>query len=185
MSISTPSRNPPGVNAFTRWFCVLILVVFCAGGAAALVNGWKRRGTNSDTASWPTAEGTVERGWVKSIETKTGSNSGKERRGEIQEVMIDYTFTAEGQTIRATSPGPSQCGEEGGKVEAQAIADSFVPGRKIDVFYKPGEPQESRLRRVEVSSSAWLFWAIGGGLTIPATLVGIWWMVFRYERGKG
>jgi hypothetical protein len=184
MSTSAPSRNPPGVIAFTRWFCVLIFAGFCAGGVAALRSGIEQRKMNSEAAYWPTAEGTVERGWVKTIQTKTGNKSGKERRGEMQEVMIDYTFSAEGQTIRATNPGPSQCGEDGGKVEAQAIADSFVPGRKIDVFYKPGEPKESRLRRVEVSSSAWLFLAIGGGLTIPATLVGICWMNFRYERRK-
>lgn len=182
MSNSAPSRNPSGVIAFTRWFCVLMFAGFCAGGVAALVSGLQERKTNSEAASWPTTEGTVERGWVKTIERKTGNQTANQYRGEMHEVMIDYTFTAEGQTISASSVGPSQCGEDGGKVEAQAIADSFVPGRKIDVFYKPGEPKESRLRRVEVSSSVWLFFAIGGAVTVPAALLGIWWMIFRYER---
>ena len=38
MSTTSAPQNPPGVIAFTRWFCVLMFAGFCAGGVAALVN---------------------------------------------------------------------------------------------------------------------------------------------------
>jgi hypothetical protein len=184
MTATAPPRNPPGVIAFTRWFCVAMFAGLCVGGVLAFFSGLEQRKLNTEAATWPIAEGTVTRGWVKTIQTKTGSKPGLEYRGEMQEVMIDYTFTAGGQSFSASSRGPRQVGEDEGKVVAQTIADSYVPGTSIPVHYKPDDPKISRLCIVEVSSSAWLWFAITGALTVPATLFGIWWMIFRFERRK-
>jgi hypothetical protein len=154
----------------------------CAGGVMALLHGLEQRNLNPDPATWPTAKGTVSRGWVKTSVMKVGNQPGPEYRNETHDVMVDYTFTARGQSFTASSIGPRQVTENEGRAEAQAIADSYVPGATIAVYYKPDRPTESRLRRVEVSSRAWLFFVLAGALTVPGALFGIWWMIFRYPR---
>jgi hypothetical protein len=183
--------TPPGANAnrgwiivFTRWFVVIMCAGFGAAGGFALWSGLKERKTNTEAASWPSAKGSVLRSWVRTVEGKSGKQPGPQYRSQMYDVMIEYSFTAEGQTITASSAAPRQIVDEEGRTAAQAIADSFVPGAAITVYYRPGNPRENRLQRVEVSSSVWLWWAVLGGITVLASLPAIWWMVCRFERQK-
>ncbi len=180
MSSPSTNANKGRVIAFTRWFIVLMCAGFVCGGAMSFWHGLRERRLNNEAAGWPAAEAQVLRGWVKTVETKTGNYN--QYRGQIYEVMVDFTFTIEGQTLNGSSPAPRQIGDEEGKIEAQAIADSFAPGSSLPVYYQPGNPKENRLRRIEVATHVWIWFAVLGGLMVPASLYGIWWMLCRFER---
>lgn len=179
MSSARPSANTPqgGAIAFARWAGVLACAGLAAGGAMALWHGLGERWQNTEAAGWPGAEAQVLRGWVKAPEKQP---DGTQRyRSQLHEVMVDYTFSVEGQSLTASSAAPRQIGDEEGMTAAQAIADSYAPGSTLPVYYQPGNPRVSRLCRVEISSHMWLWYAILGGAAVPVGLVGIWWMACR------
>jgi hypothetical protein len=176
---SEPSR---GFVASSRWLVVLMCAATSIGGALVFRHGLAERRLNHEATQWPEAEGRVERGWVKTTETRGGSSANRSYHNAFYEVMVDYTFAAENLVFAKTSPAPRQIGEDEGKTVAQSIADSYAPGTKITVFYRPGNPAESRLRRVEVNSIVWLWFAIAGGLTVFTSIGGGWWILHRFGR---
>jgi hypothetical protein len=156
---------------------------FLAGGVAAIRAGFGEWQLNRESASWPEVAGTVAKAWVKHRAVKTGNDPSQQDRSDMYEVFVDYTFTAEGKTLSKTSTSPQQTPDgENTQEAADDVAASFQPGEKIAVYYQPGNPDESRLKRVEVSSTAWLVLGVGGGSpAVLLSLVGIWYMLFRFQ----
>lgn len=176
---SEPSR---GFVASSRWLAVPFCIAAAVGGALVFRHGLAERLRNHEATQWPEAEGRVERGWVKTVETRGGSSANRSYHNAFYEVMVDYTFAAGNLVFAKTSPAPRQIGEDEGRTVAQSIADSYAPGTKITVFYRPGNPAESRLRRVEVSSNVWLWFAVAGGLIMFTSVGGGWWIFRRCGR---
>jgi hypothetical protein len=183
MTAPFTNANQGWIVGFTRWFTVLICVGLAVGGGYVCWNGWKKCRLNADSTEWPNAEGKVARAYVKTYDLKASTRPWVQQHSQRFEVMVDYTFSAEGQNVHATSNAPRQVSDDEGQTSAQTIADSYAPGSTITVYYQPGNPKQSRLRWVEVSSSGWMWlWLIGGGVMVLGSLVWMWWMVRRYER---
>lgn len=156
---------------------------FIAGGVAAVRAGFAEWQLNREAASWPEVPGKVDKAWVKTIQVKTGNDPAHAHKSEMYEVYVDYTFTAEGKTLSKSSTAPRQTPEGENTLEAaEEVADSFKPGATIAVYHQPGNPDESRLKRVEVSSTVWLVLGVGGGsLAVLLSVVGIWYMLARFK----
>jgi hypothetical protein len=182
---ASASRANRGVIAFTRWFSVVMFAGFAVAGGFAFWGGWQERSSNKESVEWPEASGRVSRAWVKTSDVKTSRNPGAQHQNERYEVMVDFSFTAEGQAVTNTALAPRQVAEDEGQAAAQTIADSLAPGTPITIYYKPGNPRQNRLRRVEVSPNTWMWVGlIGGSLVALVSLFGIWWMLSRFERPK-
>lgn len=166
-----PTRATPKPSAsivLPRWVIVLTLVLFGAGGGVAIWQGLALRRVNE----WPTAEGTVARSWIKVTE-KRAASPGVAARPEKHEVMVDYTFVVNGRSYSATDAAPRQIEEDEGETAAQAVADFFAPGSKIDVFYQLEDPGDNRLRRVEVLSNTWLMFVVFGAWFALGSAIGL------------
>ena len=171
-----PTRATPKPGAaivLPRWVIVLALLLFGAGGSVAIWQGIALRRVNE----WPTAEGTVARSWIKVTE-KRAAAPGVNPRPEIHEVMVDYTFVLHGHTYSNTGAAPRQIEEDEGETAAQAVADSFAPGSKIDVFYQLENPADNRLRRIEILSNTWLIFVVFGAWFALGSVIGIF-LTFR------
>ncbi len=179
-SSSTPTEGC--LIAFTRWFLVLLLGGLLAGGGVSLWHGLAEREKNTAAGNWPITEARVLRAWVKTSEFRATTTQGLPHRGKIYQVMVEYTYVVNGRMFSGRSLGPRQVLEDEGEIAAQAIADSYAPGSSLPVYYQPDKPSESRLCRVQVSSTTWQWFAVWGGLAIPPCLLGIWWLIWRYER---
>lgn len=184
MNPSGATTNQGCIVAFSRWCGVLMCLAFTVAGGAALWHGLDERQKNTAAQPWPVAEAKVLNARVKTIEPKTASKSGPQHRSTMYQVIIAYSYTVDGKIFSGIAPAPRQIADEEGASAAQAIADSFTAGSAITVYYRPERPAESRLSRVEVASSTWLWFAIGGGIAIPINLLGIWWLLTRFERTR-
>ena len=184
MNPSGATHDQGCVIAFSRWFGVLMCLGLAVAGGAALWHGVEERQIQSAAQIWPVVQAKVLNARVKSNEPKNGNKPGPQYRSVVYQVVIAYSYTVDGKIFSGTAPAPRQIADDEGASAAQAIADSYTAGSIVRAYYRPERPSESRLSRVEVASTMWLWFAIGGGLMIPASLLGIWWLFARFERPK-
>jgi|GEM_PF-5097898 len=184
MNPSGATTNQGCIIAFSRWFGVLLCLALAVAGGAALWHGLEERQKNPAGLQWPVAEAKVLNARVKTTEPKMANKPGEQHRSTMYQVTIAYSYTVDGKIFSGIAPAPRQIADEEGASAAQAIADSFTAGSAITVYYRPERPAESRLSRVETASHVWLGFAIGGGVTVLISLLGIWWLLMRFERAR-
>lgn len=137
----------------------IIIVLFIAGGLAAVVWGAILLARSRRARAWPAAEGRIEVAEPSAPENDLLP-------------LIEYSYTVDGKTYRGRLVFPA-----GTFPQTPEFAASYVKkypvGSMVTVYYNPAAPEESVLERGDQGGD-WLVLASG----IGAVILGLIMLVF-------
>jgi hypothetical protein len=136
-SIFRHTRMSTDENRKSPATLIVGLIVLAIGLGLVWINAYDiYRGAASK--SWPSVKGTVQSSKVKRID-----RAGKPDRFETN---IRYTYQVDGRTY---SSSRIKFGERmSTRMEVEPVVAKYPRGTEVDVFYKPGAPEEAVLETV-------------------------------------
>jgi hypothetical protein len=146
-------------SSLMTWLFPLCLGgIFAAVGIGLVVFGLRERKKAKATETWPTANGSILSSRLDQ-QTRTERNQGRTYTRTSYTPIIEYTYTAGGQTYQGSRifPDASMSYDHG---TAQGIVNRYQPGAPVAVHYDPGDPAQAVLETKAKGGN--LFLILGG-----------------------
>ena len=146
-------------STLITWLIPLCLGgIFAAIGIGLIVFGLRERKKAKATETWPTTSGTILSARLDQ-QTRTERDQGRTYTRTSYAPIIEYTYTAGGQTHQGSRifPGASMSYDHG---TAQNIVNRYQPGAAVAVHYDPGDPAQAVLETKTKGGN--LFLILGG-----------------------
>ena len=163
MNASTNGEMPA---AFRWMFCLgfmFIGLVFLLLGGYELLQGWK-------TKDWPAAPGKILSSQVQSGNSNSHGPARTTGTGSRRRYSVDvrYRYEVDGQKFEGSRLRFGNVSYKK-RSKAQKETDRFLPGKEVEVFYDPANPQSSVL--IKGSGLSWLAVGLGGTMFILGLVV--------------
>jgi hypothetical protein len=134
--------------------CVLLGVGLIGGGAAGLVSGQREF---AEAQGWPSTDGRIE-------ESRIDSHWVSGRRSHYEyRPIVAYSYDVEGKTYRNDAIALAGTFSSRTRSTAEEVLLDYPMGGKVQVHYRPADPQHSTLR-VETQTGVWYFLMVIGVL---------------------
>lgn len=158
----------------TKFWVTALLLVVIGIGCVPLWMGIQGYLEAQASLSWPKVEGSITRSSVSVTTNRSRNDNNRERISHSYSASIEYEFQVEGKTLRGSRVTvlSDQIGSES---HAQAICEKYPVGAKVQVSYKPADPNECVLEPGRWSGSGLLFVFAGVFILLPLGILRLIW----------
>lgn len=179
-SAASSTGTVPSQSTAKFWATALLLV-FIGIGCVPLWLGIQGVLEARASLSWPKIEGSITRSSVSVTTNRSRDDNRRERISHSYSASIEYEFQVEGATLRGSrvTVVSDQFGDES---YARAISEKYPVGAKVQVSYKPADPNECVLEPGRWAGSGLLFVFAGVFILLPLGFLRLIWQPSAIER---